>query len=143
MEEIDNSSLHTLILKDMDTSQPLTNARHERFAQALFRGLTADAAYREAGFKPNRGNAAALKANQSISARLVALQRQVASKAVAERQEVEARLTGIIRSDTVEPQVIVSASRVLGQWNGWEKGTEAENKLAESLGASLRRRAAR
>lgn len=51
----------------------LTNARHERFAQELAKGKTADEAYALAGFKPNRGNAATLKANQSISDRVAEL----------------------------------------------------------------------
>lgn len=48
----------------------LKNARHETFAQGLAKGLTADEAYQKAGFKPNRGNAATLKHNQSISKRV-------------------------------------------------------------------------
>ena len=48
----------------------LPNNRHELFAQGLATGLSADAAYQAAGYKPNRGNAATLKANQSISKRV-------------------------------------------------------------------------
>lgn len=48
----------------------LPNARHERFAQELAKGKTADEAYENAGFKPNRGNAATLKAKQSIQDRV-------------------------------------------------------------------------
>lgn len=48
----------------------LSNAKHEAFAQALAKGLSADEAYQEAGFKPNRGNASRLKANESVSARV-------------------------------------------------------------------------
>lgn len=48
----------------------LSNARHERFAQELAKGKTADEAYQLAGFKANRGNATTLKANQSISDRV-------------------------------------------------------------------------
>lgn len=48
----------------------LKNARHEAFAQELAKGKTADEAYRIAGFKPNRGNAATLKQKQSISKRV-------------------------------------------------------------------------
>lgn len=44
----------------------LTNARHERFAQEIAQGKTADEAYVLAGFKENRGNASTLKSNQSI-----------------------------------------------------------------------------
>lgn len=48
----------------------LPNARHERFAQALAQGKTADEAYTIAGFKPNRGNASTLKQKQSIQNRV-------------------------------------------------------------------------
>jgi phage terminase small subunit len=39
----------------------LKNPRHEAFAQALARGVPAAKAYVDAGYKPNRGNACALK----------------------------------------------------------------------------------
>jgi phage terminase small subunit len=51
----------------------LPNGRHEKFAQALSRGLSADEAYQAAGFRPNRGNASRLKANESISRRVAEL----------------------------------------------------------------------
>jgi len=52
----------------------LKNPRHEKFALYLFDGKTADEAYELAGFKPNRGNATRLKANESIVKRLRELQ---------------------------------------------------------------------
>lgn len=48
----------------------LKNAKHERFAQALAAGATADAAYVTAGFKANRGNATTLKHKQSVQNRV-------------------------------------------------------------------------
>src|ERR1700738_1886376 len=49
----------------------LPNARHEAFAQAPARGLSIAAAYAEAGYKPNRGNAhTLLKQNKCISKRV-------------------------------------------------------------------------
>lgn len=59
----------------------LKNARHEAFAQGLAKGLTADEAYQKAGFKPNRGNAATLKANQSVLDRVAEIQGKAAAKA--------------------------------------------------------------
>ncbi|UXT27223.1 hypothetical protein [Agrobacterium tumefaciens] len=59
----------------------LKNARHETFAQGLAKGQTADEAYQKAGFKPNRGNAATLKANQSILDRVSEIQGKAAAKA--------------------------------------------------------------
>jgi hypothetical protein len=54
----------------------LKNPRHEAFAQALVRGTSAAAAYVEAGYKPNAGNACTLKSHQSISKRVLELQEE-------------------------------------------------------------------
>lgn len=53
---------------------PLKNPRHEKFAQGLAEGKTADQAYQDAGYKPNRGNATTLKANKSVKDRVAELQ---------------------------------------------------------------------
>lgn len=58
----------------------LRNAKHERFAQELAKGHTADEAYVLAGYKANRGNATTLKAKQSILDRLSEIQSKVAKK---------------------------------------------------------------
>jgi hypothetical protein len=57
----------------------LNNPRHEAFAQALARGMSATAAYVEAGYKASTGNASTLKAGQSISQRVAELQDQQAA----------------------------------------------------------------
>ena len=51
----------------------LKNAKHERFAQELAKGKTADEAYQLAGYAENRGNATRLKANESVAARVLEL----------------------------------------------------------------------
>jgi len=56
----------------------LKNPRHEAFAQALTRGMSAAAAYVEAGYKANTGNASTLKADKSILKRVAELQDQQA-----------------------------------------------------------------
>jgi hypothetical protein len=56
----------------------LENPRHERFAQELAKGKTATEAYVEAGFKPNDGNAARLKGNDRIAARVAEIQERAA-----------------------------------------------------------------
>ena len=61
---------------------PLKNPRHEKFAQGLAQGMTADAAYTEAGYKPDRGNAVRLTANDSICDRVADLQAVAAGQAV-------------------------------------------------------------
>jgi phage terminase small subunit len=59
----------------------LKNARHEKFAQALAKGKTADEAYVDAGYKPDRGHASRLAANGNIQARLEEIKSRVADKA--------------------------------------------------------------
>ena len=54
----------------------LTNPRHEAFAQVLARGMSASAAYVEAGYKANRHNAAALAREQHIGTRVTELQEE-------------------------------------------------------------------
>lgn len=73
----------------------LSNPRHERFAQELARGKTADEAYVLAGYKQNDGNATRLKGNERILARLEELQNRAANRAevtveslIAEAEEV-------------------------------------------------------
>ena len=51
----------------------LKNARHERFAQNLAKGMSATAAYEKAGYKPNDQNAARLTRNDEIRSRVAEL----------------------------------------------------------------------
>jgi hypothetical protein len=54
----------------------LKNPRHEAFAQALARGMSAAAAYGQVGFKPHRANAATLACKEHISVRVAELQEE-------------------------------------------------------------------
>src|SRR5262249_28661187 len=54
----------------------LKNPRHEAFAQTLARGMSASAAYVEAGYKANRHNAAALAREKHIRTRVAELQEE-------------------------------------------------------------------
>ena len=56
----------------------LQNARHERFAQELAKGKTADEAYQQAGYAENRGNAVRLKANENVLRRITELKDRAA-----------------------------------------------------------------
>lgn len=60
----------------------LSNPRHERFAQELFKGKSAIDAYGDAGYSPDRGAATRLSANVSIAARLKELQEAAAQKVI-------------------------------------------------------------
>lgn len=88
----------------------LKNAKWERFAHGLFAGLSADEAYEAAGYAPNRGNAARLKANESILKRLAELQERASEKAewtAADRLEALKRIADA--AEKAEPRVAVSA----------------------------------
>lgn len=60
----------------------LANARHERFAQELAKGKTADEAYQLAGYSANRGNASTLKSKQSVSDRVTELKAKAAERTI-------------------------------------------------------------
>jgi phage terminase small subunit len=60
----------------------LENTRHERFAQGIVKGLTVDAAYSAAGFKPHSGNASRLRGNERVRARIEELMTEAASAMV-------------------------------------------------------------
>jgi hypothetical protein len=62
-------------------SGPLKNARHERFAQELAKGVAAVTAYEAAGYKPDRGAASRLSAKINIQARVDELKERAARKA--------------------------------------------------------------
>ena len=78
----------------------LDNPKHERFAQELAKGLSADKAYELAGFKPNRGNATTLKQKESISNRVTEL--------LAERESIHAQATAeAIKSTALTKQWVI------------------------------------
>ena len=70
----------------------LKNARWERFAQELAKGKTADEAYQAAGYRPNRGNAATLKAKQNIQDRTQEILERAASRVEMTREWLLRRL---------------------------------------------------
>jgi phage terminase small subunit len=59
---------------------PLRNTKHERFAQDLAEGKSADGAYTAAGYKPDRAHASRLAANGNIRGRVAELQDAAAAE---------------------------------------------------------------
>ena len=59
----------------------LKNPKHERFAQELAKGNTADGAYVEAGYKADRANAARLTTNDDVRTRVAEIQDRGAVRA--------------------------------------------------------------
>lgn len=93
----------------------LSNPRHEAFAHALAKGKTADEAYALAGFKPNRGNATRLKANDSIRARVEELQGKVAKKVEVTVESLAAELEEARGIAKTEKQTSAMVSATLGK----------------------------
>jgi phage terminase small subunit len=70
----------------------LDNPKHERFAQELAKGKTADEAYEIAGYKPDRGNASRLTANDNIKARVDEILERAATRVEINKAWVLERL---------------------------------------------------
>lgn len=86
----------------------LANPKHERFAQELAKGKTADEAYKEAGYKANRGNAATLKANQSIQDRVIEILNRAATRVEITQARVLEELAKIGFSNMLDYMAIDS-----------------------------------
>jgi hypothetical protein len=97
----------------------LSNPRHERFAQALFEGEPASAAYTRAGYAANDGNAIRLKGNEKVQARLAELQEATAASIQVSVEGLIAELEAVRRSATSD-----------AEWGSVIKSIEAKGKLS-------------
>lgn len=70
----------------------LQNAKHERFAQALARGMGQAEAYAEAGYTPSDANASRLTSSDKVQARLRELQERAAIKVEMTVADIVAQL---------------------------------------------------
>jgi phage terminase small subunit len=86
----------------------LSNPKHERFAQELAKGKTADEAYQEAGYKANRGNAATLKAKQNIQDRVTEILNRAATRVEITQARVLEELAKIGFSNMLDYTAITS-----------------------------------
>jgi len=73
----------------------LSNPKHERFAQALAKGLSQSEAYEEAGYKPSRSAAARLAADVNICERVSAIQNRAAKRTEISVASITERLLAI------------------------------------------------
>jgi len=73
----------------------LANAKHERFAQELAKGVTASEAYVIAGYKANDGNASTLKGNQNVSSRVAEILAKAATRSEITVASITKRLLDI------------------------------------------------
>lgn len=127
-----------------DPSKPLKNSRHEAFAVEWAKGGNLTAAALAAGYTSHsaRKQGSVLGTNTDIVARREWLQKQVASRSILSRDD-GLKILAEIAQNTEEPgQSRTGALKVIGQWCGWEKGTEAERTAAAgvvSLAAAVSR----
>ena len=113
----------------------LSNSRHERFAQELAKGETADAAYVTAGFKANRGNATRLKANESVVARVAEIQGKAATRAEITVAGITDRLLAIAeRAETSDDAPMLQAARAALMDAAKLNGLVVDKKQVEGLG---------
>lgn len=90
----------------------LANPKHERFAQALAKGMTADEAYQEAGYAENRGNASRLKANESVAARVAEIQERAAVRTEVTVASITDRLLAIAtKGETSDEAALLAVAR--------------------------------
>ena len=94
----------------------LASPRHEAFAQALARGSSAAAAYVEAGYKPNRHNAAALTRKQHISTRVDELQEE--QLAIHQQAAAEAAANAKVTLESLIAEAEAARSKAMEEKGG-------------------------
>ena len=101
----------------------LQHPRHERFAQELATGKTADAAYVLAGYRKNRSNAARLSANRDILKRVAEIQSLGAERAaitvetlIAEAEAARSKAMGEKGGANAAVAAITAKAKLAGLW---------------------------
>lgn len=90
----------------------LSNPKHERFAQALAKGMTQAEAYADAGYKPSEPNASRLTSNDKVQARLAELQERAAVRAEITVASITERLLAIAtKAEKSEEAPMLQAAR--------------------------------
>lgn len=134
----------------------LSNPKHERFAQELAKGKTADEAYVEAGYTANRGNASRLKANDDVSARVAEIQERAAVRAeitvagiterllkIAEKGEKsdEAPMLSVARASLMDAAklngLVVDKSELAGKDGGTIDVSVSDRDRAKAMAALM------
>lgn len=111
----------------------LKNDRWERFCHGLLEGKTADQAYVDAGFKKNRGNAARLKANESILSRVAELKEAAAQSAVLTQEEIINGIRDDIKKASEDKQyaAVFKGWELLGKHWGLEDKLKVDQTVRE------------
>ena len=93
----------------------LLNIRQEAFCLHYAKSGNATESYKAAGYKPkndNAANAAAIRllGNVKVKSRLDELAKEIASDKIANVQEIQERLTAILRQQQSEEQIVVTGT---------------------------------
>lgn len=96
-------------------SQPLPNTKHELFAQHIVKGDGPTVAYVAAGYAKSRGNAARLRADEAVDARITWLMQQAAAAAIVDRTWIMDHLAlnvqlALAREETGAPKATYSGA---------------------------------
>ncbi|NTF67962.1 hypothetical protein [Rhizobium rhizogenes] len=105
----------------------LKNARHEKFAQELAKGKTADKAYVNAGYKENRHNAAALARAQHILTRVTELQAKTVKRVEITVDSLAQELEEARAIALAEKQSSAAVSATMGKAKLFGLGSENRN----------------
>ena len=110
----------------------LANSRHEAFAQALARGLSAAAAYVEAGYKANRHNAAALAREKHIRTRVNELQEE--QLAIHQQATVEAAANAKVTLESLIAEAEAARIKAMSERGGAAAAVSALTAKAKLAG---------
>ena len=120
----------------------LKNARHERFAQYIATGMSADASHTAAGYKPSRQNAARMSSYDDIVGRVAELQGSTAKLITDVRdlaRECTAEAVQTLRSVMLDGKApasarVAAANSILDRGHGKAvQHIEAEISVYDSL----------
>jgi phage terminase small subunit len=101
---------------------PLRNTKHERFAQELAEGKSADGAYTAAGYKPDRAHASRFAANGNIRGRVAELQDAAAAEIQITLQSLIEEAADIQKRATKAGQysaaiaALIAKAKLAGRW---------------------------
>jgi hypothetical protein len=110
----------------------LKNPRHEAFAQALARGMSASAAYVEGGYKANRHNAAALAREEHIRTRVTELLEE--QLAVHKQATAEAVANAKVTIETLIDEAEAARAKAMSEKGGAAAAVSALTAKAKLAG---------
>jgi hypothetical protein len=110
----------------------LKNPRHEAFAQALARGMSAAAAYAEVGYRPHRHNAATLARKKHISVRVSELQEE--QLAIHQQAAAEAAANAKVTIESLIAEAEAARLKAMSEKGGAAAAVTALTAKAKLVG---------